>query len=410
MLAEMMGYLAVYGLFGITPGMMEYCGTHRTFASRNSGTQASHPETELLEEGFPKGSIPEASHQYRLWLFWAHYLRGSISKLYFGFYFGMDAKAMTAELPKIENFVGLGGRAAPSVKATPTATAAAAAAATKRRRELFAGPCTALPDKRRLLPDPEVRVGGDLGDRTQFRSTQGYSAGTDDSGDDEGSTSPKVGSDGNRDVVTPPNPSNEVERPSGAYEAGGANLSGRKVATLSKEVLEAQSRGNSILHGISETAKTLDPEALGTHMERMEILLRSQDDPTDGGSYARALFLEEVRLWIIGRRLSVYLASRTTGDTPHHPVGLPGQAANGSTGASSSTTRRDLGYWSEQAWKEDLELQSLQADLIAWEKAVPDHLKFRLDVDHPDVNQKVNGKMCECEETSFDYMPLHELL
>ncbi|KAK3829613.1 MAG: hypothetical protein JOS17DRAFT_222823 [Linnemannia elongata] len=390
MLAEMMGYLAVYGLFGITPGNMEYCGTHRTFASRNSGIQVSHPETELTEGGFLKDSIPEASHQYKLWLFWAHYLRGSISKLYFGFYFGMDAKTLTAELPKIENFVGLGGRRVPSVKTTPTATAAAAAAATKRRREVFAGPCTALPDKRRFLPDPEARVGGDLGERTQFRSTQDYSAGTDDSGDDEGRTSPKAGVDGDRDVGLPPNPSNEEERPSGA---GGANFSGRKVATLSKEVLEAQSRGSSILHGMSETAETLDPEALETHMERMEILLRSQDDPTDGGSYARALFLEEVRLWIIGRRLSVYLASRATGDIPHHPVSLAGQAANGSTDASSSTTRRELSDRSEQAWKEDLELQSLQADLIAWEKAVPGHLKFRLDVDNPEVNQKVNGKM-----------------
>ncbi|KAG0070132.1 hypothetical protein BGZ90_012760 [Linnemannia elongata] len=393
MLAEMMGYMAVYGLFRITTGMMEYCGIHRTFASKNSRAQVSHPKTEVVEGGLPKGSLPEVNHQYKLWLFWAHYLRDSIAMLYFGSYFGMDAKSMTAELPKINNFVGLGGRAAPSVKATPAATAEAAAAATKRRREVFAGPCTALPDKRRFLPDPEVPAGRDLGDRTQFRSTQGYSAGADDSEDDEGSTSPKASSDGDRDVVMPPNPWNGVERPSGTYRAGGANLSGRKVATLSKELLEAQSRGNSILHGMSETAETLDPETLESHMERMEILMRSQDDPTDGGSYARALFLEEVRLWIIGRRVAVYLASRKTGDTPHHPVDLPSQVANDSTDTSSSTTRKGLGYWSEQAWKEDLELQSLQADLIAWEKAVPDHLKFRLDVDHPDVNQKVNGKM-----------------
>ncbi|KAF9140673.1 hypothetical protein BGX30_006157 [Mortierella sp. GBA39] len=394
MLAEMMGFMAVYGLFGITTGKMGYCGTHRTFASKNSGALVSQPETELVEEGFPKGSLLEVNHQYKLWLFWAHYLRDSIAMLYFGSYFGVDTKPMTAELPKITNFVGLGGRAAPSVKATPITTAAASAAATtKRRREVFFGPRTALPDKRRLMPDPKARVDGDLGNRTQFRSMQGCSAGTDDSEDDEGSTSPKAGSDGDPDVAMNSNPWNGVKRPSGAYGAGGANLSGRKVATLSKEVLEAQSRDNSILHGMSGIAETLDPEVLVTHMERMEILLRSQDDPTDGGSYARALFLEEVRLWIIGRRISVYLASRTTGYTPHHPVGLPGQAANDSRGTSSSTTRRGLGCWSEQAWKEDLELQSLQADLIAWEKAVPDHLKFRLDVDHPDVNQKINGKM-----------------
>ncbi|KAF9549789.1 hypothetical protein EC957_002855 [Mortierella hygrophila] len=394
MLAEMMGFMAVYGLFGMTTGKMEYCGTHRTFASKNSGAQVSHPETELVEEEFPKGSLVEVNHQYKLWLFWAHYLRDSIAMLYFGSYFGIDTKPMTAELPKITNFVGLGGRVAPSVNATPIATVAAAAAvATKRRREVFFGPRTAHSDKRRLLPDPKARVDGDLSDRTQFRSMQGYSAGSDDSGDDEGSTSPKAGSDRGPDVAMNPNPANGVEGPSGAYGAGGANLSGRNFATLSKEVLEAQSRGNSILHGMSEIAETLDPEVLVTHMERMEILLRSQDDPTDGGSYARALFLEEVRLWIIGRRISVYLASRTTGDTPHHPVGLPGQAANDSTGTSSSTARRGLGCWSEQAWKEDLKLQSLQADLIAWEKAVPDHLKFRLDVDHSDVNQKINGKM-----------------
>ncbi|KAF9154871.1 hypothetical protein BG015_011737 [Linnemannia schmuckeri] len=384
MLAEMMGFMAVYGLFGITPGMMEYCGTHRTFASRNSGTQLSNPETELLEEGFPKGSPPEVNHQNKLWLFWAHYLRDSISKLYFGFYFGVDAKPLTAELPKIKNFVGLGGRIAPSVQSAPAATEAAAAA-TKRRREVFAGPCTAPSDKR-FLPDPEVRAGGELSGRTKFHSTQAYSAGTDSSGDDKGSMSAR--SEGDHGVVMPSHPLNGVEPPSGA---GGANSSGRKVATLSKKVLEAQNRGNSILREMSETAETLDPEALETHMERMEILLRSQEDPTDGGSYARALFLEEVRLWIIGRRISAYLASRTTGGTPHHPVGLSGLATKDSNDTSSSAQEKP-GFWSEQAWKEDLELRNLQADLIAWEKAVPDHLKFRLDVDHPNINQKVNGK------------------
>ncbi|KAF8933651.1 hypothetical protein BGZ47_010768 [Haplosporangium gracile] len=387
MLAEMMGFMAVYGLFGITPGMMEYCGTHRTFTSKNSGTQLSNPETELLREGFPKGLLPEVNHQNKLWLFWAHYLRDSISKLYFGFHFGVNAKPLIAELPKIKNFVGLGGRVAPSVQSAPAATETAAAA-TKRRREVFSGPCTAPPDKR-FLSDPATLAGRELGDRTQFRSTQAHSVGTDDSGDDEGSKSSRAGSEGDHGVVMFSQPPNGVEPPSGA---GGANSSGQKVAALSKAVLEAQSRSNSILHGMPETAETLDPEALEIHMERMEILLRSQEDPTDGGSYARALFLEEVRLWIIGHRLSAYLASRTTGDTPHYPVGLSGLTTKDSNGIPSSAHERP-GFWSEQAWKEDLELQSLQADLIAWEKAVPDHLKFRLDVDHPDINQKVNGKM-----------------
>lgn len=386
MLSEMMGFVAVYGLFGITPGMMEYCGTHRTFASRNSGTQLSNPETELLEEGAPKSSLPEVNHQNKLWLFWAHYLRDSIAKLYFGFHFGMDAKPMTAELPKIKDFVGLGGRVPPSVEST------AATTAMKRTREVFSGPCKSGPDKR-FFPDPEEHEDGDLDGPTQYRSTQVPCADSDDSGDDESSVSQRAGSEGDHDVVRASRPSYGVERPS---EAGGENSFGRKVSTLSKEVLEAQSRGNSILHGMSETAENLDPQAMETHMERMEILLRSQEDPTDGGSYARVLFLEEVRLWIIGRRLSAYLASRTTGETPYHPIGLSNLTTSESTDPSPSSIREAPGFWSEEAWKEDQELQSLQADLIEWENDLPDHLKFRMDIDHPDVNHKVNGKMCKC--------------
>ncbi|KAG0288476.1 hypothetical protein BGZ96_007755 [Linnemannia gamsii] len=383
MLAEMMGFVAVYGLFGITPGMMEYCGTHRTMASRNSGTQLSNPKTELLEGSVPKSSLPEVNHQNKLWLFWAHYLRDSIAKLYFGFHFGMDAKPMTAELPKIKGFVGLGGRVPPSVKST------AATTAMKRTREVFSGPCKSGPDKR-FFPDPEEREGGDLDGQTQYRSTQVPCADSDDSGDDEGSVSQRAGSEGDRDIARASRPTYGEERLSGA---GGANFLGRKGSTLSKEVLEAQSRGNSIFHGMSETADNVDPQALETHMERMEILLRSQEDPTDGGSYARALFLEEVRLWIIGRRLSAYLASRITGDTPCQPVSLSNLTTSDSSDPPSSSMREAPGYWSEKAWKEDQELQSLQADLIEWENDLPDHLKFRLDMDHPEVNHKVNGKM-----------------
>ncbi|KAF9122169.1 hypothetical protein BGW39_009987 [Mortierella sp. 14UC] len=383
MIAEMLGFMAVYGVFGITPGLMEYCGTHRTMSSKISGTILSNPET----DGAPKDPLPEVNHQNKLWLFWAHYLRDSIAKLYFGYHFGMDAKPMTAELPKIKNFVGLGGRAA---RSNQSDVAAAAAATTKKRRE-FSGRGQCLPDKR-FLQDPDARSSANLDDRTQFRSARTNCAGSDESGDDEASSSRRGRSESVNDVPMPSHPSNGAERRLGA---GGANSSARILSTLSKEMLEAQSRGDSIPFETTtpgNAGEMLDPQAIKIHMERMEILLRSREDATDGGSYARALFLEEVRLWTIGRRLSAYLASRTTTDTPFHPISLSSPAYSDSTGTSSSA-QEGSGVWSEQAWAQDQELQSLQADLIAWERSIPDHLRFRSDVDHPDVNHKINGKM-----------------
>ncbi|KAG0378515.1 hypothetical protein BGX24_003594 [Mortierella sp. AD032] len=383
MLAEMLGFMAVYGLCGITPGMMEYCGTHRTMASKESGTILSNPEI----DGAPKDPLPEVTHQSKLWLFWAHYLRDSIAKLYFGYHFGMDAKPMTAELPKIKNFVGLGGRVARSNQDSDIM--AAATATTKKRRE-FSGRGQCLPDKR-VLHDSDARISANRDDRTQFRGTRANYE-SDESGDDDDSSPWRGGSEAPSDVSMPSYPSYGAERRPGV---GGANYLTRTLSALSKEMLEAQSRGDSISYETltsGDAAETLDPQAFKIHMERMEILLRSQEDATDGGSYARALFLEEVRLWTIGRRLSAYLASRTTTDTPIHLMGLSSPASSVSTDTPSSV-HEGSGVWSEQAWAQDQELQNLQADLIAWERSIPDHLRFRSDVDHPDVNHKVNGKM-----------------
>ncbi|KAG0280322.1 hypothetical protein BGZ95_010522 [Linnemannia exigua] len=380
MLAEMLGFLAVYGLCGITPGVMEYCGTHQTMASKVSGTILSNPDI----DGTPQSPLPEVNHQNKLWLFWGHYLRDSIAKLYFGYHFGMDAKPMIAELPKIKNFVGLGGRVALSDQDSDVT--AAAIATTKKRRE-FSGRGQCFPDKR-FLQDSDTRISANQDDRTQSHGTRA-SHESDESGHDDDSSLWKGGSEAASDISIPSHPPNRAERSPGV---GGANHSTRILSTLSKEMLEAQSRGEAIPCETSTLAETLGPQAIKTHMERMEILLRSQEDATDGGSYARALFLEEVRLWTIGRRLSAYLASRTTTNTPIRLVGLSSPASSESTG-TPSFVHGEPGVWSEQAWAQDQELQSLQADLIAWERSIPEHLRFRSDVDHPDVNHKVNGKM-----------------
>ncbi|KAF9093110.1 hypothetical protein BGX29_010083 [Mortierella sp. GBA35] len=280
LLGEMLGFMAVYGLFGITPGHMEFCATHRTLGRKSSGAVLIDHDAEFLRGEVERGRFAEVPYQNRLWLFWAHYLRDSIAKLYFGYEYGIDAKPMTAELPRIKNFIGLGGRAS-----SPSAQ------------------------------------------RSESHS--------------------------------------------------------------------AQSRGDSALHKSTDSAGSLDPAALTAHMERMEVLLRSQEDATDNGSYARALFLEEIKLWTIGRRLSAYLASRVAGKASPCSAGLMGHTPNDSTPASAfhSTLQGGVGKWSEQEWLQDQELQNLQADLIAWEKAIPEHLRFRQDVDHSDVNHKVNGKV-----------------
>ncbi|KAF9902966.1 hypothetical protein EC991_004342 [Linnemannia zychae] len=368
MIAEMLGFMAVYGLFRITPGLMEYCGTHRTMASKIAGTILSNPEV----DGAPRDPLPEVNQQNKLWVFWGHYIRDSIARLYFGYHFGMDAKPMTAELPKIKNFVGLGGRAVSSKQSDVTA------AVTKKRRE-FSGRGQGLPDKR-FLQDPDARSSVNQDDRTQLRSSRTNFEGSDESGDEDGTSSRRGRTESANDIFVPSRPSNGGERRPGAT---GVNSSPQILSTLSKEMLEAQSRGDLIrpeATAPSNAGETLDPQAIKIHMERMEVLLRSQDDATDGGSYARALFLEEVRLWIIGRRLSAYLSSRASTEMPFHPINL-------------SSTTYGSGVWSEQAWTQDQELQSLQADLIAWERSIPDHLRFRSDVEHPDINHKVNGKM-----------------
>ncbi|KAF9933558.1 hypothetical protein FBU30_005200 [Linnemannia zychae] len=388
MIAEMIGFMSVYGLFGIAPGQMEFCGTHRTMASKASGAIHSNPETELLENGVSRSTLPEINHQTKLWVFWSLYLRDCICKLYFGFHFGIDAKPMTAELPKIRNFVGLGGRVAPSNQHKGTS---GASEATKKRRETSFGRDRQYPPDKRFLQDKERQNRGILDDRTQFRNAREYSSDSDESENDETTSSQREGS-GDRDVFMP----SQAERRPGA---SGSNFIGRTMATLSRELLESQSRGDSMPYGVSDTTENLDPQALKAHMERMEILLRSQDDPTDDGSYARVLFLEEIRLWTIGRRLSAYLSGRTATDVPVHSTSVSNSACGGSPKISSvyengeRSSRESLGMWSEQAWAQDQELQSLQADLIAWEKSIPKHLRFRSDVDHPDINHKVNGKM-----------------
>ncbi|KAG0217762.1 hypothetical protein BGX33_009641 [Mortierella sp. NVP41] len=374
LLGEMLGFMAVYGLFGITPGHMEFCATHRTLGRKSSGAVLIDHDAEFLRGEVERGRFAEVPYQNRLWLFWAHYLRDSIAKLYFGYEYGIDAKPMTAELPRIQNFIGLGGGASsPSAQRSESHSVALTTGTTRKRRETSHSRGPYLPDKR-FLSDPEAQGGGGAGSdrRPKFRGSDSHCNEETDSSEDEVDGLSQI------PVVT-----------------GGPNSFTRPISVLSKEILEAQSRGDSALHKSTDSAGSLDPAALTAHMERMEVLLRSQEDATDNGSYARALFLEEIKLWTIGRRLSAYLASRVAGKASPCSAGLMGHTPNDSTPASAfhSTLQGGVGKWSEQEWLQDQELQNLQADLIAWEKAIPEHLRFRQDVDHSDVNHKVNGKV-----------------
>ncbi|KAG0197562.1 hypothetical protein BGX28_008978 [Mortierella sp. GBA30] len=427
----LLGFLVVYGVFHATIGLAQLCGTYNALPTTpTSSDSGDNPLLELQLESrslqADKGVIPEAAYQSRLWTFWGLFIRDSVSRLYFGWPHGMDTMNLTAELPKIEGFIGIGGkRTPPSIFGAQTTSVTG-----KRRGSLTFKKDRPQPEKRQMT-EAETETGMErrkmsLADQAIYRNTIPDS---DDDEDDIGESQLNpYGKRGTWDALHETEDGDPADQDrdeqgrlrllfgiDGSRNSAKDNI--RTFSVLSPKILELQSQGNHHLG-----TQLTDPVENSLHMERMKLLLDSEDDPTDGGSYCRVLFLEEVRLWSLGRRVALYLAGRSSNDVSmsvsvcpmttnkelfgsEESSDLRQTLVQEGTASSSERDRESLadrlstgphngaGAWSEQAWLQDHELQNIQADLIAWEKALPEYLKFRPDVDSDDVNHKVNGKM-----------------
>lgn len=430
----LLGYLAVYGPFNPVIGLAQGCGTYNVLATAPSSPveHASSPRSptscdvfsELQDEcrsvHANRNAIHEAAYQARLWTFWGFFIRDSVARLYFGWPHGMDSMFISAELPKIEGFIGVGGKRSPL--SYPMGDPMASV--TGKRRGSTMNRDNAQSDKRQMTN--AERVGSENVDRANYRNTVPDNSDDDDEGegDDEASM---LNISGKRDALQlmddDDDPADQDRDEQGRlrllFGMDGSRKSAKddipSFSVLSPKILSEQSKGHHQL-----LAQETDTVEMSLHMERMKLLVDSEEDSTDGGSYCRVLFLEEIRLWTLGRRVALYLAGRSSNNatmsasacpTTAKDAGVPAAyerpdatSSLGQQGASnlnprsladrlSTGSHNGAGVWSEQAWLQDQELQTLQADLIAWDKALPEHLKFRPDVDSEDVNHKINGKM-----------------
>ncbi|KAG0342157.1 hypothetical protein BG004_005729 [Podila humilis] len=437
MQAIILGSQVIYGSFVIVIGMSQDAGTFGDMNNGRENTKAKEVEKEDDEEAellggldlqaesrsiqSKKGTIPEAAYQARLWAFWAFYLRDSMARLYFGWPHGMDTVLVTAELPKIKGCVGMGGKSK-SLTGTSemesVSNIGGSSSGTRKRRESTFNRNLSLPGKRVMKSENR----SELTDQGMYRTTLSMvdnDEDTDDDNEDVERSRSSYDSDDqmNHSVLTPdtrPISAEGGEQFHGFYGPGGANNQDQEMthasvnkrstlknaiargaqerpslSGLSKTLLEQQSRGKtpSRRHSLG------DVQEAKRHMDRMKLLLEAEEDVTDGDSYARILFLEEVKLWSIGRRVALYLANRASSVATTNPQLDNDAICHPFGSAALSSSSSEAGRCSERAWLRDQELQSIQADLIAWDQALPELLRFRSDVDQPDVNHKVNGKM-----------------
>ncbi|KAG0212532.1 hypothetical protein BGX28_006131 [Mortierella sp. GBA30] len=418
--AALLGSQVIYGVFQAVLGQTQACGTYNTtppIGSLEEEDAMIDLEFESRSILSKKGVIPEAAYQQRLWTFWGLYARDCMSRLYFGWPFGIDSTVLAAEFPKIKGYVGLGG-----VKRSSTDTSGADRPITGKRRGAVGTKERSKREKKLIKAEatsPKL-------DRNAYRGAGTVSdgdddddeddaEGRDDDGDLEHNGFDPVEAFGLNDKVQGKGGGNDQFRLKGDFNTDADPESSIATAELkhkvpsysglSQQLLELQSRGEDIGRrqgGPGSNPGSQSPE-VRRHMERMTMLLEAEEDTTDGGSYARVLFLEEIKLWSIGRRVGLYLQSRSTSMSVSPAAAATGWYSpkdgyvSGAGGvdpfASTISATIEASRCSERAWLEDKELQGLQADLISWEKELPSVLKFRQDVDTPGVNHKVNGKM-----------------
>ncbi|GJJ76930.1 hypothetical protein EMPS_09289 [Entomortierella parvispora] len=412
MLGNILGSQAIYGVFPLVIGMAWYCGTYKIMPTTDEGLedgQQSLRELELESQTMlsRKGLIPDSVYQQRLWAFWAFYARDSMSRLYFGWPHGMDTLEITAELPRIKGCIGLGG-----MRKSPLNSSGLEVAVTGKRRGATTK-AERLRQEKKLMKAKTVAL---QVERHTYRMADSNS--DDDDGDDDESEAAKE-PDSSDDEIGDADAGMEDEQPDQHPHRHTQNVLTRSpddvpakeklpsFTGLKMTLLQRQGKGEDISKRSSGSGS--QSAEVKRHLERMKMLLEAEDDVTDGGTYARVLFLEEVKLWSIGRRVGLYLQSRSdsqvagsyepsshaNGTTEGHGSG--GGSAGSMSGRSpfgpSVSTTVEASRCSERAWLEDNELQGLQADLIAWEQGIPPNLRFRKEVDEPDINHKINGRL-----------------
>ncbi|KAI1315492.1 hypothetical protein EDD11_000725 [Mortierella claussenii] len=414
----LMGSQVIYGVFVVAIGMAQLCGTYKPLPlSPDDSAEESQVMFDLAAESqslaADKGLIPEAAYQQRLWTFWGFYTRDSMSRLYFGWPHGLDSVAVTAELPKVKGTIGLGGMRK-NLSGQNPATGKRSGPAMKKGQAhrdsklMRAEVVTVRSDRdmyRRVAPDSEddddddsdiVEEEDDESDLEQDEFQAGNASGSIGAAESDRRFKYPIGTEYSHTKVAEPVPTKDST-------SSGSTLHGKEETPLftgiSKHLLERQSRGEDL---------ALRPGNSGAdvkrHLDRMRLLLDAESDVTDGETYSRVLFLEEIKLWMIGRRVGLYLQSRSTSLSvnpaaivavgSYSPLDAYGAASEGGnpTGSTISAST-EASHCSERAWLEDKQLQGLQADLIAWEQDLPPLFKFRPDVDAQDINHKVNGKM-----------------
>ncbi|KAF9542300.1 hypothetical protein EC957_002185 [Mortierella hygrophila] len=462
----LLGSQVIYGVFTVVIGYAQLCGSYSKLPTisnlsddnNNNSTRISGDDyddgneamTDLTEESrrlaAQKGTIPEAAFQQRLWSFWTIYIRDSMSRLYFGWPHGIDALAITADLPTIKGSVGLGGRRK-GLNGYGGRAGDAAGGTGKRR-----GPMKPVLPERKMMKAANKGMQQQQGHKSELESYRVSSTFSDDDDDDDDEDdNGKAGrSDDDDDsdleqgdihfqgTLSMSRPSVDATMSPATGEKRGKwsfdgpllpSIDGREVAPsisgLSRTFVEKQSRGEDLhrrASGAASGSSSGSGSGPGTgshssidikrHTERMKLLLDAEDDLTDGGTYSRILFLEEIKLWTIGRRAGLYLMGRSTSSSAS-PLGamtgsfsttssvhdMYGPSSSGAAAeksdpfATAINASLDASRCSERAWLEDKELQGLQAELMAWEQALPPIFKFRQDVDAHDINHKVNGKL-----------------
>ncbi|KAF9328895.1 hypothetical protein BGZ91_000795, partial [Linnemannia elongata] len=377
----LLGSQVIYGVFTVVIGFAQLCGSYIKLPTipnlpedknnNNNPTRISSDDyddgnetmTDLAEESrrlaAQKGTIPEAAFQQRLWSFWTIYIRDSMSRLYFGWPHGIDALAITADIPRIKGCVGLGGRrkglngygGRPGVVTGGTG---------KRR-----GPVKPVLPGRKLMKAADKDMQQQV-HRSEMESYRVSSTLSDDDDDDDDDSGKGGGSDDDdddsdleqgdirfQDTSSMSRPSVDATMSTATGEKRGKwsfdgpllpSVDGREVAPsisgLSRTFVEKQSRGEDIYRRTSGSGSG-SGSGPGTgshssidikrHTERMKLLLDAEDDLTDGGTYSRILFLEEIKLWTIGRRAGLYLMGRSTSSSVS-PLG----AMTGSYSTTSS--------------------------------------------------------------------------
>ncbi|GJJ75842.1 hypothetical protein EMPS_08200 [Entomortierella parvispora] len=436
--ACLLGSLVTYGVFRKNASYMAaVLGVHD-----GRVPMGSSPEKDWHLDSPENNLFPESAYQARLWCFWGLYVRNCVNRLYFGWPNALDNRAVTAELPRIEGCIGIGSTVPSTVPSLLPQKLIG------KRRDTRGG----RQSNQRIKKRPLVDLQASQGPRQTYCRSNFISS--DEEEDEEERGVGGMVSDGSDDDISCPvrvNGMRNIRQNLGSTEGPRTRCLFQKNSHRLQALMEGAQACPVLSYRIlvqqSETliktragekpderrdsptqqmeTEEIQAQEMELHMDRMRLLIESKEDATDNGTFARRLFLEEIRLWSIGRRLAVYLSDRSAKralsfgrPTVNVAFACSSAPARSSFSSVIETKQKDTvdiqgskathpspntpcggwqlhpaAEWSEQAWLQDGELQKLQADLIAWERDLPNHLRFRSDVESEDVDHRINGKM-----------------